>query len=251
MRRGARARPGRDRPRPGDRPHASDARPLSRAVRRANRRSPLCAHGRRASRRARADLDRGRASGSRRTLGGLRARRKSRAHLHRRGARRVVQAGIRSAVRRPHGRGEASLARRRRRGLRKRDAEGGELGAARTAGARRPRRRASTARQDRRPSTRAGIPALGAAARGARRDRRPGRQGDPAPEPPRRRAGAPLPRVRKDDPLRQLRSLARPTRRRFSPLSPLRLERARSRHLPRVRFERARAARRGDAAARA
>ena len=57
----------------------------------------------------------------------------------------------------------------------------------------------------------------------AARRRRAARQGDPAPEPPRRRAGAPLPRVRHDDPLPELRRRARPARRRVAALPPLRL----------------------------
>ena len=52
-------------------------------------------------------------------------------------------------------------------------------------------------RADRRPPPRGRLPALGAAARGARPDLGARRQGDPAPEPPRPRAGDPLPRLRR------------------------------------------------------
>ena len=53
----------------------------------------------------------------------------------------VVQAGVRPALRRPHGGCEARVARRRRRDLRKRDAASRELGAARAPRARRADRR--------------------------------------------------------------------------------------------------------------
>ena len=77
---------------------------------------------------------------------------------------------------------------------------GGRLAGAAAAGARR------------RPPLREGISAVGAAARRARGRRERRRQGDPAAQPPRRRARAPLPRLRPDDPLPELRRLARPAR---------------------------------------
>ena len=52
----------------------------------------------------------------------IRAAARARADRRRRGARRVVQAGLRSALRRAHGRREARRARGRRRRLRQRDA---------------------------------------------------------------------------------------------------------------------------------
>ena len=56
--------------------------------------------------------------------------------LRRRGARLLLQAGVRPPLRRAHGRGQAGRARGRRRRLRQRDAETGELGGARAARAR-------------------------------------------------------------------------------------------------------------------
>ena len=57
-------------------------------------------------------------------------------------------------------------------------------------------RGADAARSHRRPPARARLPALGAAPDRARPGRRARRQGDPAAQPARRHAGAPLPRVR-------------------------------------------------------
>ena len=74
----ARARPRRDRARAGDRAHAADARPLPGPLRRPRRRPPLGALRGRAARRARADRDRGDARRRRRALGGLRARARAR-----------------------------------------------------------------------------------------------------------------------------------------------------------------------------
>src|SRR5262249_36508563 len=67
-----------------------------------------------------------------------------------------------------------------------------------------------------------GLPALGPAARRARDDRRPRRQGDPAAHPPRDRSGAPLPRLRDDVPLPALRRRARAPPRRAPALPSLR-----------------------------
>ena len=109
----------------------------------------------------------------------------------------VVQAGVRPALRRAHGRGEAGRARGRRRRLRQRDAAAGELGAARAARARRPARCSDAAGEGRRPAPRGRLPAFGAASRRARTDLGARRQGDPAAEPARARAGDPLPGVRR------------------------------------------------------
>ena len=118
-----------------------------------------------AARRARADRV-GRGVGRRRrALGGVRAGAVARRHLHRRGARLVVQAGVRSALRRAHRRGEAGVARRRRRDLRLRDAAAGVVGAARAARARRPHRDVAADGEGRRPAPRGGLPAVGAAPR--------------------------------------------------------------------------------------
>ena len=88
-----------------------------------------------AERRDERAADRGRRSTRRRrrALGDLRARPRARADLRRRGARSLVQAGVGSALRRAHGRGEARVARTRGRRLRQRDAAARELGGARAA----------------------------------------------------------------------------------------------------------------------
>ena len=204
-------------------------RPLPRPLRRQRRAPPLGPLRRRAARRARADRERRGARRRRRALGGLRAGARARADRRRRGARRLVQAGLRSALRRAHRRREAGLARGRRRRLRQRDAAPGELGGARAARARRPARRRAAAGARDRPPPRGRLPALRAAAARARARLGAGRQGDPAPQPPRDRARAPLPRLRDDAALQALRRLARPPRRRAPPLPPLRLRRGRAR----------------------
>ena len=81
----------------------------------------------------------------------------------------------------------------------------------------------------RRPAARDGLSALRAAPRRAGAARGGRRQGDPAPQPPRRRARAPLPRVRRDPPLPELRRRPHAARGRDAPLPPLRRARARRR----------------------
>ena len=122
---------------------------------------------------------------------------------------------------------------------------------ARAARARRADRGAAAVGEGRRPAPRGGLSALGAAAGRARRDRRARRQGDPAPESPRRRAGDALPRVRRDAALPELRRRADAARRRVAALPPLRPGRADGGDVPCVRLGRARAHRRGHAEARA
>ena len=146
MRGRARARARRDRARARDRAHAAGGRPLPGALRRADRAAALGTDRGRAARRARADRVRRGARRRRRALGGLRAGARARADRRRRGARPVVQAGVRPALRRPHGRGEARGARGRGRGLRQRDAAARELGGARAARARRAARSGSCRR---------------------------------------------------------------------------------------------------------
>ena len=114
----------------------------------------------------------------------------------------VLQAGVGPALRRAHRRRQAGGARGRGRPLRLGDAAPRELGAARADRARRPARRGPPARDRRGHAPRGRLSALRAAARGARARGAGGRQGDPAPEPPRARACAPLPRLRRDPPLR-------------------------------------------------
>ena len=116
---------------------------------------------------------------------------------------------------------------------------GGRLGGPAAAGA------------GRRPAPRGRLSALGAAARRAREGRRERRQGDPAPEPPRRRARAALPRLRHDAPLPELRRRARAPPRRAASLPPLRPLEPAPERVPRLRLHRARADRRRDAAPRA
>ena len=104
----------------------------------------------------------------------------------------------------------------------------------------------------RRPAARGGLSALGAAARGARRARGERRQGDPAPEPARRRARAALPRLRSHDPLRPIatsRSSCTATARCAATTAAT--QNARAERLPGLRVARAGADRRRDAAARA
>ena len=83
------------------------------------------------------------------------------------------------------------------------------------------------------------------------RDRGARRQGDPAAQPPRRRARAPLPCVRDDSALRQLRRRARPARRPPAPLPSLRAHRARAGDVRRLRLDGDRATRCGNATTRA
>ena len=144
----------------------------------------------------------------RRPLGGVRAGRAARPHLRRRGARRLLQAGVRPALRRAHRRRQAGAL------------EGAVVvygsatprpeswAAARAARARRSPRRAAAAGQVVDLRREAGYPLSAPllAELGEIADR--GRQGDPPPQPPRRRAGAPLPRLRGDAALRALRRRA-------------------------------------------
>ena len=178
-------------------------------------------HRGRAARRAGADRV-GRGAGRRRrAFGGVRAGAVARRHLRRRGARRVVQAGVRPALRRAHGRGKARVARERGRDLRLRDAASRVMGAARAVAARRADRSADAVGARRRPAPGGGVSVVGAAACGARRDRGARRQGDPAAEPARSRARGALPRLRRDPALRELRRRVDPPRRRLAALPPL------------------------------
>ncbi len=139
----ARGRPRRDRARARDRAHAADARPLPRALRRPRRAAPLRPLRGRAARRARADPRRRGVGRRRRALGRVRAAPVARRDLRRRGARRLVQAGVGSALRRPHRRRQAGRARGSGRDLRLGDAAAGVVAGARAARARRagsPRR---------------------------------------------------------------------------------------------------------------
>ena len=204
MRGCARARSRRDRARAGDRAHAAGGRPLPRPLRRARRAAPFGADGSRAARRAAADRGRRRTHRRWCALRDLRARPRARADLRRRGARSVVQAGVGSALRRADRRGEACLARARRRRLRQRNAAAGELGGARTHRPRRAHHRKAAACACSRPTAGGRLPALRSAVAGTRTGRDARRKGDPAPEPARRCTGAALPCVRRDDPLREL-----------------------------------------------
>src|SRR5207253_3188574 len=77
------------------------------------------------------------------------------------------------------------------------------------------------------------------------------RQGDPPPEPARRRAGAPLPGLRRHPALSELRRRFHPAQRRVAALPWLRRAGVRGGDLPRLRLGRACADRSRDAAARA
>ena len=123
----ARARERGDRPGSRDRPDPADHGPLPPALRRLRRSAPFQDAGRRQLRRMAAPAG-GRGSHLRRpALGGLRADRRSWPDRDRRGARLLVQAGERSALRRP--RGGPPPGRRRRVGpaLRDRHPAAGEL----------------------------------------------------------------------------------------------------------------------------
>ena len=116
----------------------------------------------RATRRARAD--RSERPGSSSEPGRRSSRRSSGwACVHRRGARSLLQAGVRPALRRPHGRRAAGGARGRRSASSAAPRRGRELGTPRANRARRAARRRATPRADRRSPPRAGIPALGTA----------------------------------------------------------------------------------------
>ena len=252
LRGSARARARRDPARAGDLARAADRRPGARAVRRPGRDPPLRAHRRGAARRARADRERRGADRRRRALGGLRAGARARADRGRRGARRLVQAGLRPALRRAHARRQARRARGGGRRLRLGDAAARELGGARAARARAAGSAASCRRC--RSST--------CAARRATRSRR---RCSPSCGGWRERRGkailllnrrgiAPALHCRacgRHDPLPELRRRARPAPRRRAALPPLRPPRAGARDVPDVRLVRARAARRGHAVARA
>ena len=190
LRRGARAWPGDDRPRPGDRARAADRRALPAAVRRHRRDPPLVARRRGAPRRARPHRARRGADRRRGSLGDLRGHARGRADRRRRGARRGLQAGVRPAVRRAHGRGEARGAGRRGRRLRVRHPAARELVAAPAVVPLGAHRRPHAARAAGRPPAGGGLPAVGSAARRARPSRRGRRPRGPPPEPPRRRTGA-------------------------------------------------------------
>ena len=193
----ARARPRRDRPRARDRAHAADARPFPGALRRPRRPAPL---GRSTEAERRDERERIVARGGRVVVGarsavfapvrGLGARLRRRGARRRRTSRSPTRATTRARSRRSVRRSRA------RSRFRQRDAAAGELGGARAA---RARRRGSRRTLPPVASSTCGarrLPALRAAARGARRVAERGGQGDPPAQPPRRRAGAPLPRVR-------------------------------------------------------
>ena len=97
----ARARRGRDRARARDRAHAADRRALPGALRRHGRAAALGARGGRALRRVAPAADGRGADRGRPALGGVRARARPGPDRRRRGARLLLQARGRSALRRP------------------------------------------------------------------------------------------------------------------------------------------------------
>ena len=186
----------------------------------------------------------------RRPLGGLRAGSSTRPRRRRRGARRLVQAGVGSALRRTHGRGQARGARGSGRGLRERDAapeswarlERLELPA--RIGAPLPTVKLVDLRREAGYPLSAPLLAELAGGRGARRAR------DPPPQPARHLGRDPLPVVRYDAALPELRHRAHAARRLTASLPPLRLLDRAAGVVPRVRIGGARADRCGNAAAR-
>ena len=235
---GARARD--DRARSGDRAHAADRRALPGPVRRLGRAAPLRADRRRAAGRARADLARRGPRRGRRPLGGLRADAGRRPDLRRRGARsrRTSRSPTRAtthapsppSARRWRARQSSTAARPRgrRAGLRSSGSSCGER-----IGAKLPGVKIVDLRRE------AGYPLSAPLLAELGGDRRARRQGDPAPQPPRDRAGPPLPRLRDDLPLPGLRRLARPPPRRDDALPPLRPLRARTAGVSRLPLRRA------------
>ena len=187
----------------------------------------------------------------RRALGRLRARARARPDRRRRGARRrrtsrtptraTTRARWPRSARRSRAPSRSTAARRR--GRRAGRASSGSSSAARLCGA-------AAARAGRRPPARGRLPALGAAARGARRGSPS--DGGKAILLLNRRGVAPALHCRAcgaDDPLPELRRRARPPRRRAAPLPPLRPRRGGAGDLPGLRLARARADRRRHAAA--
>ena len=138
---GAGARPGRDRPRPRDRPGAAGGGALPRPARRPRRRPPLGPLRRRALRRVAAPAQRRGERLRRPPLGRLRPGPRPRPDRHRRGARPLLQAGGRPLLRRPRGRPPPRRGVRRGARRRHRDAAAGDLAGAAAAGAAAPRRR--------------------------------------------------------------------------------------------------------------
>ena len=173
---------------------------------------------RRAPRRARADRERRGAHRRRRALGDLRAGARPRPDRRRRGARlrRTSRTPIRATTRArsrrsaPRSRARSRSTAPRRRGPRAGPRSSGSR--ARRPHRRRRCRRCASSTCGARPGYPLSAPLLDDAAR----RRRAPRQGDPAAQPARHRAGAALPRVRDDDPLPELRRRARPARRHVS-----------------------------------
>ena len=170
------------------------------------------AASRRAARlRARPHRRRRGAGGGGGALGGLRGRARPGRDRRRRGARRLLQARGRPALRRPPGRGQARAAAGRGRRLRKRHPAAGVLVRDPAAGQPLdPGGGAAAPGRHRRPARRRRLPADPAADRRAGAHRRQRRPRDPAPEPARGGLGDPLPHVRPHVALRPLRRLARP-----------------------------------------
>ena len=240
-RRGPGARPLGDPPGARDRPRARPGPRRRAAVRREARHPALGARHGRAPPGVGAGAPRRGAGRARPPLGPLRAGRRPRPGRGRRGAGHLLQAGDRAALQRPRPRPRARPGRRRRGPPRLRHAEPREP----------PQRRARQARAAARSPS---APARASCRRGSwstcgRRgfSRRPGevhfserlrleirrgprgrRAGHPAAQPPRLRADAPLPRLRRGLALRGLRPAAHlPPPRPAPPLPLLRLDRSR------------------------
>ena len=234
----------------GDRARAADGRSHHGPLRRSRGGAALGAGAGRARGRAPAHPARRGARGGRPALGDLRAARRDRADRRRRGARRRLQAGVRPALRRAGG--GAAAGARARRGRRLRHGHAARRVLARP-GARVPagaRRRPAAAGHGRRPLPRRRLPALAAGQRRPGGDRARRRARRPAAQPPRRGAGAALPRLRLDLHLRRLRRRADAARAPAAAgVPPLRAPAARAAALPRLRRRRRDAARRRHRAA--
>ena len=247
---GARARAGRDRARARDRAHAPDRRALRAPLRRPRRGAALPARPGRAPRRVAAPAPRRGAHLRRPALGRLRADRRARADRGRRGARLLLQAGGRPALRRADGRRAARAGLRRGAGRRQRDAAPRDR-------ARLPAHRAAPARGRRLAPARGGArharPRGAAAprhARGAGGDPAHRRQGDRAAQPARLVELPDLPRLWARVGVPALRRGAGPAPRGRCPgLPSLRPSRARARALRGLRLDRRGPSRGGDRAA--
>ena len=209
----ARTRPLGDRARARDRAHAADRGKVRGALRRCGGGDAFAPVRARALRRVVADAPRGGAGLRRPALGGVRAVRRPRTAGDRRGARRLVQAGGRSPLRRARGGRAPRGARGRRAGGGQRHPAPREPGPLRAPRAGRARRRPRPAPGGDREHGRHLGPPPRAHAPGARRGPPRWREGDRAAQPARLVELPLLPAVRPGVGVPQLRRHARATTR--------------------------------------